>query len=419
MTGVRTDRAVAVTGVGLVTPAGVGTEETWQRICSGRPVAADDPELAGAPVTLSCRVTGFDPRKHLDGVRPWRHDKFTQFALAAAGEAVRDAALDPHGWDGARVAVVLGSAAGGVGSYEEQHHKLSTAGQRVVSPLTLPAFLPNMAAGQLAIDLGVHGPVLHTATACASGATALATAAMLLDSHACDIAVAGGSDAMVTPLCATGFARAGALSRRGDDPAGASRPFDTDRDGFVLAEGAGVLVLERAADATARRAPVRAVLAGHGSTTDAHHAVAPRPDGRCLREAVEQALARAGAARGDVDHVNAHGTGTPLNDRTEAAVLRELFGSRGPAVTSAKGVIGHTMGAAGAVEAALTVLTVQRQTVPPTANFRTPDAGTSDIDVVCEAARPCSVELAVSNSCGFGGHNVVLAFAPAATARGG
>ncbi|MGI5346993.1 beta-ketoacyl-[acyl-carrier-protein] synthase family protein [Streptomyces sp. CA-250714] len=417
MTGTRTDRSAAVTGVGLVTPAGVGTEETWQRVCSGRPTAADDPELAGAPVGLSCRVSGFDPRREVGGAQPWRYDRFTQFALAAAREAVRDAALDPHNWDGARVAVVLGSAAGGVGTYEEQHHRLLTSGHRAVSPLTLPAFLPNMAAGQLAIDLGVHGPVLHTATACASGATALVTAAMLLESDACDIAVAGGSDAMVTPLCATAFARAGALSRHGSDPAGASRPFDAARDGFVLAEGAGVLVLERAADATARHAPVRALLAGHGSATDAHHTVAPRPDGRCLRDATRQALARAGAAHADVDHVNAHGTGTPLNDRTEAAVLRELFGPDGPTVTSAKGVIGHTMGAAGAVEAALTVLTVQRQTAPPTANFRTPDAGTSDIDIVHEAARPQPVELAVSNSCGFGGHNVVLAFAPAATAR--
>ena len=415
MTGTRAARPAAVTGVGLVTPAGVGTEETWRRVCSGRPATAEDPELAGAPVSLSCRVDGFDPRRHVGGTRPWQDDRFTQFALAAAREAVQDAALDPRGWDGARIAVVLGSAAGGVGTYEKQHDKLLSTGHRAVSPLTLPGFLPNMAAGRLAIDLGIHGPVLHTATACASGATALATAAMLLDSDACDIAVAGGSDAMVTPLCATAFARAGALSRYDGDPAGASRPFDAERDGFVLAEGAGVLVLERAADATARRAPVRALLAGHGSTTDAHHAVAPRPDGRCLRAAAEQALNRAGAVPADVDHVNAHGTGTQLNDGTEAAVLRELFGPGGPTVTSAKGVLGHTMGAAGAVEAALTVLTVQRGTVPPTANFRTPDPGTSDLDLVYGAARPQEVGLALSNSSGFGGHNVVLAFAPAPT----
>ncbi|NSC19876.1 beta-ketoacyl-[acyl-carrier-protein] synthase family protein [Streptomyces albus subsp. chlorinus] len=418
MNGARTARTVAVTGLGLVTPAGVGVEETWQRVCSGRPTAADDPELAGSPVGFSCRVGKFDPREHTGGTQPWRYDRFTQFALAAAREAVDDAALDPDTWDGARVAVVLGSAAGGVATYEKQHHKLLTTGHRAVSPLTLPAFLPNMAAGRLAIDLGVHGPVLQTGTACASGATALVTAAMLLDSDACDIAVAGGSDAMATPLCATAFARAGALSRGKGGPAGACRPFDAARDGFVLAEGAGVLVLERLADATARHASVRSLLAGHGSSTDAHHPVAPRPDGRCLRDATEQALDRAGAGHADVDHVNAHGTGTPLNDSTEAAVLRELYAPDGPTVTSTKGVTGHMMGAAGAVEAALTVLTVQRQTVPPTANFDRADAGTSGLDIVRPAAREHPVELALSNSCGFGGHNVVLAFARAPTARG-
>lgn len=409
---------VAVSGVGLVTPAGVGAEETWRRVCSGLPTAAEDATLAGAPITVSCRVHGFDPRRHVGGTRPSRNDRFTQFAVAAAREAIRDAALDPRTWDGARVAVVLASAAGGVATYEEQHRKLLTTGHHTVSPLTLPSFLPNMAAGQLAIELGAHGPALHTATACASGASAIITAAGLLERGACDIVVAGGSDAMVTPLCVTGFAQAGALSRRSDDPAGASRPFDAERDGFVLAEGAGVLVLERAVDAAARRAAARALLVGHGSSTDAHHAVAPRPDGRWLRDAIQQALAGAGAAPADVDHVNAHGTGTRLNDRTEAAVLRDLFPA-GPSVTSAKGVTGHTMGAAGAIEAALTVLTVQRGIVPPTANFHRPDADTADVDVVEDVARHQRVELALSTSCGFGGHNAVLAFAPGPRAGDG
>lgn len=406
----------AVTGIGLVTPAGVGVEETWRRVCSGRPTAAEDPELAGLPVGISCRVPGFDPPVHVGGPRPWQYDRFTQFALVAAREAVADAGLDPRGWDGARVAVVLGSAAGGVATYEEQCRRLTTRGHRAVSPLTLPGFLPNMAAGQLAIDLSVHGPVLHTATACASGATAVAIAAMLLEGGACDIALAGGSDAMVTPVCATAFARAGALSRRVGDPPAASRPFDAERDGFVLAEGAGMLVLERNEDAAARHARVRALLAGHGATTDARHAVAPRSDGRCLRDALEQAVTRAGAVPGEVDHVNAHGTGTPLGDLVEASVISELFGPDGPAVTSAKGVTGHTMGAAGAIEAALTVLTVQRQLIPPTANYRSPQPGTAAVDVVAGAPRPRRIELALSASCGFGGHNTVLAFTPSASA---
>ncbi|ARF59271.1 3-oxoacyl-ACP synthase [Streptomyces gilvosporeus] len=406
------DPDIAVTGIGLVTPAGVGTARTWAGVCAGRGTAAEDPALAGLPVSFSCRVPGFDPRTHVPGPRPWRYDRFTQFALAAAREAVADAGLDPASWDGARVAVVLGSAAGGVDTYESQFRKLLGAGSRAVSPLTLPAFLPNMAAGQLAIALRALGPALHTATACASGASAVATAALLLRADDCDLAVAGGTDAMVTPLCATAFARMGALSRHPGPPATASRPFDAARDGFVLAEGAGVLVLERGADAAARRAPVHARLAGYGSSADAHHPVAPDPDGRGLRRATEQALRTAGAAPAEVDHVNAHGTGTPLNDRAEAAALARMFGAAPPSVTAAKGVLGHTMGAAGAVEAALTALTVEHRLVPPIANFRSAEPDTGPVDLVTDRPRPQTVRLALSNSLGFGGHNTVLVFRP-------
>jgi 3-oxoacyl-[acyl-carrier-protein] synthase II len=403
-------QAVAVTGLGLVTPGGIGVKETWERVCSGLPTAAEDPALSGLPVAFSCRVPGFEPRVHAAGAQPWRHDRFTQFAMAAAREAVRDAGLDAGSWDGARVAVVLGSAAGGVGSYEEQHRKLLTSGARTVSPLTLPAFLPNMAAGQVAIDLRARGPVLHTATACASGATAIATAALMLLGDACDVAIAGGCDAMVTRMCATAFATMGALSERRADPAAASRPFDADRDGFVLAEGAGVFVLERTSDARARHATVRAMLAGSGSSADAHHLVAPSPGGDGLRRAIRQALTAADATPDDVGHVNAHGTSTRLNDAAETEALHAVFGSRRPSVTSAKGVLGHTMGAAGAVEAALTVLTVEHQLAPPTANFDHPDPGTSGLDLVTGAPRRHRIDLALSNSCGFGGHNTVLAF---------
>ncbi|MFI9024347.1 beta-ketoacyl-[acyl-carrier-protein] synthase family protein [Streptomyces sp. NPDC053560] len=406
--------AVAVTGIGLVTPAGIGTEATWAGVCSGRSAAAADPALAGLPVAFSCRVPGFDPRAHVPGPRPSRHDRFTQFALAAAHEAVADARLAPAEWDGTRVAVVLGSAAGGVGTYEEQSRRFLDTGDRAVSPLTLPAFLPNMAAGHLAIGLRATGPVLHTATACASGASAVATAAMLLLSDACDIAVAGGADAMVTPLCTTAFARMGALSRRHDAPAAASRPFDRDRDGFVIGEGAGVLVLERADDARARGAPVHAQLAGCAASADAHHPVAPDPEGRGLGRAVREALRTAGATPDEVDHINAHGTSTPLNDRVEAAALHAHFSADPPSVTAPKGVTGHTMGAAGAIEAALTALTVEHRLVPPTANFLRAGPGTDTVDVVSGAPRPQRIHLALSNSLGFGGHNTVLVFRPAA-----
>ncbi|WP_434589142.1 beta-ketoacyl-[acyl-carrier-protein] synthase family protein [Streptomyces sp. A5-4] len=404
---------LAVTGIGLVTPAGGEVKETWARICAGAPTAADDPSLTGLPVSLSCRVPGFDPRTRVRGSQPWRFDRFTQFALAAADEAVRGAGLSPADWDGARVAVVLGSAAGGVATYEEQHRKFIGSGARAVSPMTLPSFLPNMAAGQLAIALGARGPALHTATACASGATALITAALLLRSGACDIAVAGGSDAMITPLCAAAFAKMGALSRRHENPAAASRPFDRGRDGFVLAEGAGVLVMERGPDARARSAPVRAWLAGYGASADAHHPVAPDPAGNGIHRATQEALRSAGATAREVDHVNAHGTSTPLNDRAEAAALHRLFGDGGPSVTSVKGVIGHTMGAAGAIEAALTVLSIEHQLVPPTANFEETETGSPPLNLVAGPPREQQIGLALSNSFGFGGHNTVLAFRPA------
>ncbi|GHE05659.1 beta-ketoacyl-[acyl-carrier-protein] synthase family protein [Streptomyces alanosinicus] len=400
---------VAVTGIGLVTPGGIGTRATWEAVCAGRPAARTDPALSGGPVTLSCRVPPLPPGPG----RLWRFDRGTRFLLTAAREALDSARLDPADWDPTRVAVVIGTAAGGIDTLETQHRKLLTTGHSALSPLTMPAFLPNMTAGHLTLDLGVTGPSLQTSTACASGATALITACLLLTAGACDIAVAGGTDAMVTPLCGAAFAKMGALSRRGDEPARASRPFDKDRDGFVLGEGCGVLVLERRHHAAARAARSLALLAGHGTTSDAHHPTAPRPDGEGLRRAALTALAQAGADVADVDHVNAHGTSTPLNDTVEAAVIRNLYPRLPPSVTSAKGALGHTMGAAGAIEAALTVLTIAHRTLPPTANFAVPDDTTAGIDVITSVPRHQPVRLALSHSLGFGGHNTVLAFTSA------
>lgn len=401
---------VAVTGIGMVTPAGIGTEATWRGLCEGTSAAQPDPELGGLPVSMACRVPLFDARVHAPCRQPWRYDRATQFLLAAAHEALADAGLDRARWDPERVALAVGSAAGGVGTFEAQHRRLLGGGPAGVSPLTMTGFLPNMAAGHLAVDLGVQGPALHTSTACASGATAVVIGCLLLDAGLCDIVLAGGADAMITPLCASAFAKMGALSRNQDDPRRASRPFDRDRDGFVLGEGAGVLVLERPAHAHARGARPLAVLAGHGQTTDAHHATAPDPTGSGLRRAVRAALAAAEAGNGDVDHINAHGTSTPLNDSVEATAVRELFGPRPPSVTSVKGVLGHTMGAAGAIEAALTVSSIARASAPPTANFQRPDQTTEGIDLITGRARSQTIGLALSHSLGFGGHNTVLAF---------
>ncbi|MFG2317654.1 beta-ketoacyl-[acyl-carrier-protein] synthase family protein [Streptomyces tendae] len=404
-----TDPSLAVTGLGLVTAAGLGVDATWEGVLRGRSAGAKDDRLAGLPVDIACAVPGLQPARHVGRRSVLIHDRFVQLAIVAAREAVADAGLDPLTWDGARVGVVVGCGLGGVTTWETQHRRLLERGPEAVSALLVPMLVPNMAAGHLAMDLRALGPNLVTATACASGGTALGTAARLLRDGTCDIVVAGGSEAGVSPLMVTGFAQMGALSRRVEDPAAASRPFDADRDGFVIGEGSGMLVLERVADAEARGATVRARLVGHGASADAHHVTAPDPEGVGARLAMEAALAQAGVGGRDIDHVNAHGTSTPLNDAAEAAVLRRLLGDRAT-VTSAKGVLGHTLGAAGAIEAALTVLSIERSTIPPTANLRRRDPAV-DLDVVADAPREQKVELAMSNSFGFGGQNAVLVFA--------
>ncbi|PWJ05930.1 beta-ketoacyl-[acyl-carrier-protein] synthase family protein [Streptomyces sp. NWU49] len=404
---------VAVTGLGLITPAGEDADTTWEAVRRGAGTAADrDPTLAGLPVDFSCRVPlARDDLDRRVGRTAWRMSRNAVLAVLAAREAVHDAGLDPRTWDGDRVAVVIGCGLGSDAVREEQARRLEEQGADMVSALTVPQIIPNMAAGEVSIDLGARGPGLAPATACASGATAVAVARDLLASGRCDIAVAGATEAAVTPLAATAFWRMGTLSGRTGAVTAASRPFAADRDGFVLAEGAGVLVLERAEDAAARGARVRARLVGCGSTSDAHHPTTPAPDARGAEAALRTALADAGLAPHDVDHVNAHGTSTPLNDAGEAALIARVLPHR-PSVTAPKGVLGHGLGSAGAVEAALTVLTLQHGTVPPIANLDAPAPGFT-IDCVTGEPRRQDVRVAVSHSFGFGGHNVVLVLARA------
>ncbi|WP_328681109.1 beta-ketoacyl-[acyl-carrier-protein] synthase family protein [Streptomyces sp. NBC_00343] len=398
---------VSVTGLGLITPAGVGREETWNGVLGGRSAGATDPELKGCAVDLSCRIPLMTPEQaRIGGGKAWRMGRFSQLAVLAAREAVADAGLDPAGWDGARVAVVIGSGLAGAAHLEDQTVRHHQGGPELVSPALVPMLIPNMAAGEVSLDLGAHGPSLATETACASGASALAVARGLLLAGLCDIAVAGGTEAAVTPVITSGFQRMGALSSRVDEPGLASRPFAADRDGFVISEGAAILVLEREADARARGQRRYARLAGAGQTSDAHHPTAPAPGGVHAEAALRSALAEAGLGPADVDHVNAHGTSTPLNDLTEAELIARVLPHR-PSVTAAKGVLGHSLGAAGAIEAALTALTVHRSTVPPIANL-TPDNLPFDLDCVTGTPREQRVRAAVSHSFGFGGHNVVL-----------
>ncbi|MER5641774.1 beta-ketoacyl-[acyl-carrier-protein] synthase family protein [Kitasatospora sp. NPDC002227] len=392
---------VGVTGVGLFTPAGDGAAATWDRVCKGLPTSELLPEGQ-----LACRAPAFDPAR-LGRARARRPDRATAFALLSAQEALADAGL-ADGCGGARVAVVLGSGLAGVDTYESEHRTLLDRGARGLSALAFPSSLANSLSAQLSIELGVTGPSFTVNTACSSGATAIGLALDLLRLGRCDLAIAGGADAAITPYYLAGFDRVRALSRRYADPAGALRPFDAERDGFVIGEGAGVLVLERVADARARGARVRARLLGYGLSSDAHHVVKPHPTGEGLRACLAAALADADAPAAEVAHVNAHGTGTPIGDATEAAVLAELLPHR-PVVSATKAVTGHLLGAAGAVEAALTVLAVQHSLAPPTANLTTPDTPLR----LPTTAHPTPVPLALTTSVGFGGQNTALAFARA------
>ncbi|WRZ54490.1 beta-ketoacyl-[acyl-carrier-protein] synthase family protein [Streptomyces sp. NBC_01314] len=390
----------------MLTPAGDGWRTGWERVRDGQPTAVLGP-LTPVP-HLAC-VVDFDSAR-LGPARSRKPDRCTQLALLAAREALSDAGLEPARWNGARVAVVMGSSYGGIEMLESEHRALLEKGSKAVSPYAVPTSLSNSVSAQLSIEFAAMGPSLTVNTACASGATAIGTALDLLALGRCDIVLAGGAEAAITPFNIVGLERIGALSHHFEDPARAVRPFDVGRDGLVIGEGAGVLVLERTADARARGAKVRGRIKGFGASSDAYHVVKPGLNGAGLTSAVREALARAGVLPEDVSYINAHGTGTQVGDRVEAAVLAELFPHR-PPVSSTKAVTGHLMGAAGAVEAVLTVLAVEQGLVPPTANLENLDPAVAlDIPTKCREER---LQVALSVSAGFGGQNAVLAIAPA------
>lgn len=399
-------RDVAITGLGLVTPAGIGVSANWERVCAGGSTAAAvDKALDGLPVPIACRVPDFDGDALLGRATAWRLDRVSQLALVATREALADAGHDPQTWDGSRVGVLVGNALGGAQAYEDAHDALREDGAQGVSPLVMVQWPINMISGYLAIQCRATGPNMVIATACASGVTAVGIARQLLLSGLCDIVITGGAEAPLnrTPMAA--YSKMGALSRRVEDPQRASRPFDAERDGFVAAEGAAILILERAADARARGAHIRALISGFGASGDAHHASAPDPSGTGVQRAIRAGLADAGLSEDDIEHVNAHGTSTALNDLVESAVIERVY--RDPAVTSTKGVTGHTLGAAGAMETAYTALSIEHGLVPPTANLDRLDPAIS-VDVVSGAPRRLRMSAAVNHSFGFGGQNAVL-----------
>ena len=425
-------RDVVVTGMGVISPAGRGLDDAWNGVLAGRSAAASDPLLtaAGTPVTTACRVPDFAADTELGRGAGRRLDRFTHLALLAAREALEhaglgaiwaDAAIDDGtadarrtcGVDLDRVGVVLGSGIGGAETWAQEYPRYLDRGPDKVSALFVTRMLSNTAAGTVAIRAGVRGPNLTVNTACAAGASALHTARDLIAAGSADVVLAGGVEAGITGLSVSAFAQMGALSRN-PEPASASRPFDVDRDGFVMGEGAGVLVLESAEHAHRRGATALAALSGCGASADAHHATAPPDDGGGAVLAIERAVADAGIDRQAIGHLNAHGTSTPRNDVAEARALREVFADHTDrlAVTSTKGVTGHLLGAAGAVEAIFAVAALRGGVVPPTANLTTQDPDI-DLDVVAGVPRSVALDAVLSTSMGFGGQNAALVFVPA------
>lgn len=404
---------VVVTGMGVVSPVGTGLEAFWSALVAGRsgigPITRfDASEFA---TRIAGEVRDFDPTRYLDKKEARRMDRFTQFAVAAARMALEDAGLGTDGLDRDRVAVILGCGIGGIETLEDQARVLVNRGPGRISPFFVPMMIPNMAAGQIAITFGFRGPNVTTVTACASGANAIGDAFKMIQRGQVDVAVTGGTEAPITPLSVAGFCAMKALSTRNGEPERACRPFDAGRDGFVMSEGAAVLVLEGLSHARRRGARIYAEVLGYGSSCDAYHITAPDPEGAGAALAMAAALADAGLGPQDIDYINAHGTSTPLNDRLESLAIKQVFGSRAYEipVSSTKSMIGHLLGAAGAIEAVATILTMVRGVIPPTINYEEPDPE-CDLDYVPNVARPARVVHALSNSLGFGGHNVTLVF---------
>jgi 3-oxoacyl-[acyl-carrier-protein] synthase II len=403
---------VAITGIGPVTPIGIGVEAFWRAVTEGRSGAGklEGFDTSGYASRIAAQVHDFDPERHLERAEARRMERFAQFALAGARLALADAGIDIEAANRSRVGCVIGTGIGGIAAFEAQARVLAERGPSRVSPHLVGQMIPNMAAGQIAIRLGLTGPNDCTVTACAASGHAVARGLDLLRGGRADVVLAGGAEAAITPLTLAGFCATRALSTRNDDPAGASRPFDANRDGFVLGEGATVLVLERLDAARSRGARIHAEVAGYGLSADAHHETAPDPEGTGAAAAMAAALRDAGLAPHDVGYVNAHGTSTPLGDVAEAKAVHAVFGrhAKRVAVSSTKSMTGHLLGAAGATELAVTALALDRGVLPPTINLDEPDPACR-LDHVANTARRARVEAALSNSFGFGGQNVSIA----------
>ena len=399
------EKTLVITGMGAVTPVGIGVDAYWRALIDGKcgvgPITRFD--ASGLPVQIAAELKGFDPADYMPKQLARTMDPFMQFAFAAAEEALTDSAL-PVGAEPDRIGIVMGTAMDGVTTVAQTQAAFD-AGHRV-GPRFVPMTIGNIAAAQIAIAHGIHGPSLTLNTACSAGGDAMMTAAMLLKTGEADAVLAVGGEGILCPIVVSGLSQAKALSRRNDDPEHACRPFDLDRDGFVIGEGGGALVIETEEHALARGAKIHAVLAGYANTSDAHHVTAPCPDGAGAAACMQRALARAGMQPSDIGYINAHGTSTTLGDKAETLAIKAVFGGResAPPVSATKSATGHLMGAGGLTEAIACIRAIQDGILPPTLHLDTPDPD-CDLDYVPNTARKADISAAMSNSLGFGGQN--------------
>ncbi len=406
-------RRVVITGLGLVTPLGIGVQETWNALIEGRSGVGKITHFDAStyPVQIAAEVKNFDPSQYIEQKEIKKMDRFIHFAIAAAEMAMKDSGLKITEENAERVGVIIGSGMGGLPMIEHYHRTLLEKGHRRISPFFIPMIIINLAAGQVSIRYGAKGPNSSPCTACATGSHSIGDAFKIIQCGDADAMIAGGTEAVITPMGIAGFTAMKALSTRNDDPERASRPFDIDRDGFVMGEGAGIVILEELNHALKRGAKIYAEVIGYGMSGDAYHITSPAPQGEGAARCMEAALKNAGIRPEDIQYINAHGTSTKYGDELETMAIKKVFGEHAYklAVSSTKSMTGHLLGAAGGVEAVITVLTIKNNIIPPTINLEKPDPA-CDLDYVPNKARKAEVNCAISNSFGFGGTNACLIF---------
>ncbi|MBP8975521.1 MAG: beta-ketoacyl-ACP synthase II [Bacteroidetes bacterium] len=413
MTEKNSKRRIVVTGMGALTPLGYSVSELWNALLAGKsgagPITYFD--AASFDTKFACEIKGFDPLQYLDRKVAQRVDPFTQYSLVATKEAITDSGLKLEQEDRERIGVIFGSGIGGMWTYHKQFMNFIEGGPGRISPFFIPMLIPDITAGRISMQYGLKGPNYAVVSACATSSHAIANAAMLIQRGDADVMITGGGEAAICPMGIGGFNALRALSTRNDAPEKASRPFDKNRDGFVMGEGAGTLVIEELSHAQRRGAKIYAELAGVGFTADAHHITEPAPGGEGALRSMRQAIRDAGLTIDDIDYINTHGTGTPVGDKAEVTAIKTLFGDRAKrlAINSTKSMTGHLLGAAGAVESIVTIMTIQTNKVHPTINQETPDPE-CDLNFIPNVAQDRRVDVALNNTFGFGGHNATLLF---------